>query len=351
MNILRKLGAAMKKNICIIGAGNVGLTLGAYLSDKDNNIKIYKKEKIKEDRTNFQYSLEGAVNLKTRINLMTNNLKIALEGAEVVFITLPAFCRNNYLEELVDIVDKDIYLIFFPDNYGVLELDNILKKSDKQNFFKYAGTNTFVYPCRKKSDSYSIVKGIKKEIFLSSTRSEWLEEILEILNNMWDIFSIKENYLEIQFSNMNPVIHPAVLLMNLGRIENEKGNFDFYNEGITPTIAKIIEGIDSERIEVGRACGLDLKPLSKVMKDVYNSKGENLYKALTQSRVHKDGLAPKSLNTRYIKEDIPYGLAPISNIGKVKGVKTPIINAFIDLANIVMKKDYYKTLNIEKLIR
>jgi len=340
----------MKRNICIIGAGNVGLTLGAYLSDKKNNIKIYKKGKIKEDKINFEYSLGGAVNLKTRISLMTNDFKKAFEGAEIVFITLPAFCRKNYLKDLVEIVDKTIYLIFFPDNYGVIELDNILKNSEKKDLFKYAGTNTFVYPCRKRSNNYSIVKGIKKEIFVSSTRRKWPEEILEILNEQWNIFLIKENYLEIQFLNMNPIIHPAVLLMNLGRIENEKGNFDFYNEGITPTIANLIESIDRERVEVGRACGMTLKPLLRVMKDVYNSDGENLYKALTQSKVHKDGLAPKSLNTRYIKEDIPYGLAPISNIGKIKGVDTPFINAFIDLANIVMKKDYYKTLDINKMI-
>ncbi len=340
----------MKKNICILGAGNVGLTLGAYLANKKYNINIYKKDKIKEDRVNFEYFLEGAVNLKSKINLMTNDLKKALNKVEIIFVALPAFCRKSYIEDVVQIIDRPVYIIFFPDNYGVLELENILKNSNKKHLFMSAGTNSFIYPCRKKSYSHSVVKGIKKEIFISSINKVWLKSISEILNEMWNIFSMKDNYLEIQLSNMNPIIHPVVLILNLGRIENEKGNFDFYNQGITPTIADLIRQIDEERIEVGRACGINLKPLSKVMEDVYSSNGNNLYKALTESKVHRDGLAPKSLNTRYIKEDIPYGLVPISSIGKIKGVETPIIDSIINLANIVMKKDYFKTLDLKNYL-
>ena len=340
----------MEKNICILGAGNVGLTLGAYLADKKNNIRIYKKEKLEKDKVDFEYNLEGAVNLKSKISLMTNSLEKALYGAEIIFVALPAFCRKDYLKDVVNIIDAPVYIIFFPDNYGVLELDNLLKGSSKKNLFKSAGTNSFVYPCRKKSENYSVVKGIKKEIFVSSINKDYLEDILIILNKLWNIFSIRDNYLEIQLSNMNPIIHPIVLFLNLGRIENEGGNFDFYKEGISPTIAELIDKIDKERINVGKAVGINLSPLSKVMEEVYNSKEKNLYKSLTESKVHIDGLAPSSLDTRYIKEDIPYGLVPISILGKIKGVKTPLIDNIINIANIVMDENYYEKLDFREYL-
>ena len=33
--------------------------------------------------------------------------------------------------------------------------------------------------------------------------------------------------------NMNPIMHPAGILMNAGRIEYSKGDFYFYKEGVT----------------------------------------------------------------------------------------------------------------------
>ncbi|MDW7667224.1 MAG: NAD/NADP octopine/nopaline dehydrogenase family protein [Bacillota bacterium] len=124
----------------------------------------------------------------------------------------------------------------------------------------------------------------------------------------------------------------------------------FYGEGITETIAGIIDRIDKERIDVGRAWGIELQSLKDIMQSTYLSEESNLFKSLSKSSVHKDGLAPSNLNTRYIKEDIPYGLAPISNLGKIKGVKTPVIDTIIDLSDILLNEDYRTFIDVKSLL-
>ncbi|MDW7667225.1 MAG: NAD/NADP octopine/nopaline dehydrogenase family protein [Bacillota bacterium] len=215
------------KTYCILGEGNVGITLGAYLASKGNKVKIFKEKKLNRERKNWEVSIKGSLCTKGTISLITNDMYRAMMDADLIFITVPAFCRKKYLDKMISNIDKSISIVFFPDNYGVWELNNMITGTEKEGLIKAVGTSSFIYPCRKYNDNLTIVKGIKEEVFIASLDRESSKSILPILNELWDIFYIKENYLEIQLLNMNPIIHPAVLLLNLGRIENQKGNFDF----------------------------------------------------------------------------------------------------------------------------
>jgi len=338
------------RTYCILGEGNVGITLGAFLASKGNKVKIYKEKKLNRERRNWEVTIEGSFNTKGEISLITNNMSKAMKDADLVFITVPAFCRKKYLDKLISNVYKNINVVFFPDNYGVWELKNMIGGTKKEELIETVGSSSFLYPCRKFNDSLTIVKGTKREVFVSSLNKKSLNHIFPLLNEIWDTLQTKKNYLEIQFLNMNSIIHPAVLLLNLGRIENQKGKFDFYNEGITKNIAEIIHKIDLERINVGKALGIELKSLEDVMKTTYLSEESNLHSSLSKSSIHKDGLAPSSLDSRYIKEDIPYGLAPISNLGKITGVKTPVIDTIINLSDILMEEDYRSFLNLKNIL-
>ena len=41
-------------------------------------------------------------------------------------------------------------------------------------------------------------------------------------------------------------------------------------------------------------------------------------------------------------EDIPFGIVPMSYLGHMVGVPTPIMNSFIELASIINERDYWK---------
>jgi len=50
-----------------------------------------------------------------------------------------------------------------------------------------------------------------------------------------------------------------------------------------------------------------------------------------------------SLDVRYLTEDIPTGLVPLSSIGKYISISTPNINSVIVLANTLLNKNFYKS--------
>ena len=54
-------------------------------------------------------------------------------------------------------------------------------------------------------------------------------------------------------------------------------------------------------------------------------------------------LGPKVVKHRFITEDVPYGLVPMSELGKREGVATPLIDAVTTIASVVCEEDYRKT--------
>ncbi|MCJ7806221.1 MAG: NAD/NADP octopine/nopaline dehydrogenase family protein, partial [Clostridia bacterium] len=54
------------------------------------------------------------------------------------------------------------------------------------------------------------------------------------------------------------------------------------------------------------------------------------------------GTGPHDINNRYITEDIPVGCHIYHEMGKKFGVKTPVIDSMINLANAMMETDYYE---------
>jgi len=49
---------------------------------------------------------------------------------------------------------------------------------------------------------------------------------------------------------------------------------------------------------------------------------------------------PSSMKSRYITEDVPYGLVPIAHLAYKFNVAIPIIDAIIELSSVINEMDY-----------
>ena len=58
------------------------------------------------------------------------------------------------------------------------------------------------------------------------------------------------NVLETSLSNVNLSLHPAMLLCNAGRIETFGGGWPYFVEGLTPSVARLVETLDAERLAI-----------------------------------------------------------------------------------------------------
>ena len=95
---------------------------------------------------------------------------------------------------------------------------------------------------------------------------------------------------------------------------------------------------------IGRALGMKQWTLEEEIKMVkWNPHGEDYVLPLYDA-IHTPFLevceGPYTLDTRHLKEDIPYGLVTYSSLGRMLGVPTPVTDAIITLAEVLLRKDF-----------
>jgi opine dehydrogenase len=155
-------------------------------------------------------------------------------------------------------------------------------------------------------------------------------------------FEIAPNTIYTSFNNIGAVFHPAVLLLNAGRIESSAGKFEFYLEGITPSVARVLEKIDEERCRVMKALGEEPMTAKEWLNYAYDVQGEDLHDAIHNNPGYQGIMAPPSIANRYILEDVPMSLVPISSFGEMLGIDTPTIDSIIHIASVMMRRDFWK---------
>jgi opine dehydrogenase len=89
--------------------------------------------------------------------------------------------------------------------------------------------------------------------------------------------------------------------------------------------------------------GIPFKNSLETLYAQYSLEKKTLSETIRQSPIHSDPAfqAPAFINTRYLTEDLPFGLTPWSSIGRMWGVATPKVDAVIQIASIMTDVDYF----------
>jgi len=149
---------------------------------------------------------------------------------------------------------------------------------------------------------------------------------------------VYRNVFQTILQNGNNVIHPAVSLLNVARIEGPD-DFLFYEEGVTPGVGRLMKAVDQERLAIAEALGTPIlsEPAVGVQQGYMTE--ENYDTAYSGAPGFLGIKAQTSLEHRYLTEDVGYGLILLTELARVVGVPTPVMDALITLASTVLGRD------------
>jgi opine dehydrogenase len=122
--------------------------------------------------------------------------------------------------------------------------------------------------------------------------------------------------------------------MNAGRVEYARGDFYFYEEGVTPAVCSVIEALDAERLALGRAFGCVLTPVAEAFHAAGFGPAGNLWSTVNGSRMLTQLRAPGAVSTRWLTEDVPYGIGCWADLALAVGVPTPVMDGLVVLGRI-----------------
>lgn len=345
--------------VAIIGAGNGGITAAADLSKNGFEVSLYELPQffnnLKEIKEKGQILLQEPTEENYyKVHLVTDNIKDAIEGAQIVMLTIPGFAIEAFTEVLAPVISEDqIILLNGAAAMGCVRFINKAKELGIHKKFKIAETNSLTYGTRAFPNEARVEMSLKvKKIFLSAYPAKDTKEVLEVCSQVYDCFVPAENIWQTTLENGNPEVHPGPCLLNAGRIDYSKGEFWLYKEGITEHTVNIIKAIEKERTELGRALGFEVENavVSRARRGYFSSEEGDLQELFNTSEVFTCIKGPVSVTSRYFTEDISTGLVLWSSLGKALNVPTPNIDAVITLGSTLLQTDFYKEgLTLDKL--
>jgi len=332
-----------KTKFAVIGAGNGGHAFSAHLALLGFQVSLYDIEakKVKDLKITGKIQVNGAVQGEATIHLITNHIGEAIRDVNVIMVVIPAVYHAGIVKKMVPYLQNNQVIVLNPGaTGGALEIRNVLKQEKCSAEIIVAETNTLLYACRSSKAGEVNIGGVKDLVYVSALPSSKINEVVEKLNEAFPQYKPLPTTMFTSLENVNAMLHPAPMLLNTGRIETNQ-TFRFYLDGYTPSVVKIVENMDNERLSVGKAFGIKLPSLSDWYKFSYGVKGENLSEVIQNMKPYEDIQCSNTLNSRYLFEDIPTGLVPISELARAVNVKTPTIDSIIELGSTVLGRDFW----------
>ena len=326
----------------VLGAGNGGKAMAADLTLRGFSVRLYDRfpDAVSDVKLLGGIQLHGSTQSGfAPISTATTDLALAVSGADVIVVVVPAFAHDSLMGDLIPLLADGQTVLFTPGYLGSVILRNRLREQRPGLQVVVAETCSLPYACRLIGPAEVGLRGVKLALDMAACPASDNEAALRTLSPLFPILTLSANVLEVALGNPNPVSHVPTCLLNYGRVEGPRTTeWHDFEEWVTPAIHKMQSRLDQERLAVIAGLGLHGIDCDAWSQKAYGGRPKDAL--TTKGQIPPNAMA---VPERYITEDVPMGLVPLEALGRAAGVPTPIATLMIDLACTLHDRDYRQT--------
>ena len=305
-----------------------------------------------------------------KFDLITDDMAEAVNGAKLILVCIPSVAHEVFFEQLAPLLTDGQIVHIIPDNYGSLRLRKKLREIGSSAKVIIGGWSSAPYGTRivteggvPTPEQYLVYRAIT--LRGSALPTVDTDDFLESIKYLGCFDSITQGdgpqkgntVLDIGFSNVNPVIHVpgtvlgASVMENFGRIYGGHDRFQYsiYSHAFCPSLSEVQVAFYDEETALADAIGVDLARYPK--EDFFSRAsilgpeymGEGCIVPFEEQWETGFTTGPFSIQNRYVTEDVPVGCHVYHELGKKFGVPTPVIDAMITIASVMVGKNFYES--------
>ncbi len=336
------------KKIAVIGAGNGGLAVAGDVALRGHEVRVMDMNPsvIEPIAKTGAIEVTGKIEGRGRVAMATTSLSDVARGADVIMVVVTANAHGQVAEALAPHVTDDQIVLLHPGGAGgALELTATFRRLGVVSHPIIAEVESFLFGSKTIGPARAQIGTVKQHGRTAALPARDTQRVLEALRDVYPQFVGAKSVLQTSLNHMNAMLHVAGMVMNSGWVESTRGDFEFYRDGLSPSVTRVLEGVDGERMAVSEALGAEAVSIRGWIKETYHVEAPSLFETIQtlHATVYKTSKAPASLSSRYLSEDVPTGLVPIAALGEAAGVKTPLMRALIELASCIHGEDHRAT--------
>lgn len=331
--------------IAVLGGGHGCYAAAAELSEKGHRVRFWRRDSsafapVIDLRSVHVKDFSGARDVD--IALPTCSLAEAVAGAQLIVVPLPATTHESLARELASLLEEGQVVFLPPGTFGGYIFARAMRDAGNAADVSFAETGTLPYLARKHGARNVVISGFGKHLPTGVLPLANADHALAVIAEAYPAVQPCGDLLSAALMNAGPIIHPPLIMMNAGPLEHFE-SWDIHNEGTQPSIRRVTDVLDGERIAIREALGYGAPhfPLA----DHYAKQGDEwmygrgAHDKLTDSGDWREHIVLRE--HRYMLEDTRLGLSFLSSVGRWAGVGTPVASGFLAIASAITERDLY----------
>ena len=330
--------------IAVLGAGNSGCALAADYAARGHEVTLIKTSRsVHEDNFTYLERHDGTMVMdefgtETVCRIAHPSRSIDdISGCEIVLLCTQTGYHKEVLRRVVPLLVPGQILLIVP---GYLSTASVLGLNPAQGVIIVEGESNFIDGRISEPGRFKVgFRNVRNPlgIYPAASAAE-AEKKLDMLGTP---FFYLKSVVEAALHNPNMIVHTVGAVMSIPRIEATGGDYCMYHEVFTPSVWRVLEALDGEKMQVLEKLGCEPIPYVEACKfrnslDEQRSGKEVFFEYAAMPTRAK---GPLSVDSRYIAEDVPQGLVLLESLGRTLGTATPVCSSLIEIASAALGRD------------
>jgi opine dehydrogenase len=334
-------------DIAVIGGGHGCYAAAVDLTEKGHNVRLWRR-----DAGAFGSVLEtGIINVidakgkrAVKIDRPTADLADAIKGADLVVLPLPCTTHLSLAPQLAPLWEDGQVAFLPPGTFGGMIYAKAAHDVGNSANVSFAETGTLPYLARKQGVDEVRISVYATRLPTGVFPARESERALKVISRAYPSVEPLKDLLDGALMNAGPIIHPPLIMMNAGPLEHFDA-WDIHNEGTQPSIRRVTDALDNERIAIREALGYGAPhfPLADHYDDARDEwmYGNSSHEKLTDSGDWREHIV--LTEHRYMLEDTAIGLSFLTSVARLAGIDAPLATGFLAIGSGITGNDLYGT--------
>ncbi len=313
--------------LAIIGAGAIGPACAALAIARGHEVAIWSRSAA--DGLRDGLTAEGAIAGRFA-PAVAREPGAVFDGADAALIAVPAYALPMLLPPLAAVLPASLPVLIAPAaSLAPLVLDKLMAARGLRERAPIGALATTPVTARRLAPDHVRIGTIRSALEIGAVPARAAAGLGGLAEALFgNAYATAADALQAAMINANPIAHAALALTNVTRIEREEDWRQYAM--MTPACCRLMEALQAERDALAasfgfvlpsialcfhRANGVPLGPLAEMTRAIDATRGAVL--------------GPKTLETRYVTEDVPFGLAFYLRVAAARGVPMPLTESVV----------------------
>ena len=336
--------------LSVLGAGAVGPAAAVLAASRGHDVALWSPSGAGTAGLAGSIEAEGAVtgHLPLRV---PGSLDEALAGADAALLAVPAYAFPALLPAIAAALPPGLPLLIAPAaSLAPLALDALLAaRGAPARRAPIGAMATTPVTARRPAPGRVRVAAVRAAVDMAAVPASAAAETGALATALFGHASpLAPHVLHAGLANANPIIHAVLALTNVTRIERAE---EWPQYGLmTPAACRMMEALAAERAALAEAFGLAVLGLDE---SLHRANGVSIgplaemAAAIAASRGAVPG--PAAMETRYVTEDVPYGLSFYLWLARARGLAMPVTEAVVTALEVLWARDLRRNPLLERL--